>query len=123
MDYLNRSIFVTLEFVGFHRWPDAPPEVDYLASRHRHLFKVRVDIGVDNNDRAIEYHIFKRQLEQAVYIDSRVVDGTSELEFGAMSCEAIAERLLIDIKELYPSQDYYRVEVSEDGENGSSIVA
>lgn len=122
MSSLTRSVFVTFRFVGFHLWPEAPQSVAYLRSRHRHLFMARVDISVDSDNRSIEYHMLKRQLLEAFTIDNDQNEH-GEFEFGAKSCEQLAQRILDDLRELYPLEDFYRVEVSEDGENGSVVVA
>ena len=113
MPTLSTSIFVTFDFVGFHCWPDAPEEVGYLRSRHRHLFKVRAEVSVEHSNRAIEYHTLKRELQTDAH----------EVEFGSLSCELIALRILQGTVERHPGRPYYRIEVSEDGENGSIIEA
>lgn len=118
---LSGSVFITFDFVGFHRWPEAPDEVDYLRVRHRHLFKVRVDVSVEHQDRAIEYHMLKRSIKSWRMLP--VENHAGEYEFGSMSCEAIASTLLQNLQTYYPDRPYYRVEVSEDGENGSVVEA
>lgn len=118
------SVFVTFDFVGFHRWPDAPLEVEYLRDRHRHLFKCRVDIAVESQDRQIEYHMLKRAIldEMAVHNGTGVLSGFGyEFELLSNSCEAIAGWLLELVRLVQPDRPYYRVEVSEDGENGSIV--
>lgn len=120
---LATSVFVTFEFVGFHRWPEAPAEVDYLRARHRHLFKARVYIDVGEENRQIEYHMLKRELTGVFFPDRELVVGTDEVEFGDWSCEKIAHVLLEAVQILHPDRPYYLVEVSEDGENGSIIEA
>ncbi|MFE9254269.1 hypothetical protein [Streptomyces sp. NPDC006879] len=79
------SIWVEQRLPGFHRWPEAPPERDFLASRHRHLFRVRVDVLVAHDERDLEF------FDVADLI--REWWGPGEHEFGPASCEAMARGL------------------------------
>lgn len=120
MDSL-RSVFVTYDFVGHHRWPDAPTDVGYLAGSHRHVFGVRVEVSVDGDNREIEYHTLKRQLLNAQRMRFNLIENTNEADLGAKSCEMVAEIILEDVMSLYPERLFYRVTVTEDGENGSTV--
>lgn len=122
------SVFVTTSLVGFHRWPDAPAEVLYLRDRHRHLFKIRVDVSVEHKDRAIEYHRLKRQLNELFMVGTGYINATmnqyGEIDLGPQSCEVFATEIMGWLRAVaYPDRPYYRVEVSEDGENGSVVEA
>lgn len=120
------AVFVTFEFVGFHAWPEAPAEVSYLRDRHRHLFKCRVDIAVESVDRQIEYHMLKRAIFEQMAIHNgqgRLPEYGHEFELLSNSCEAIAGWLLGLVRLVQPDRPYYRIEVSEDGENGSIVEA
>lgn len=103
------NVFCTTRFEGFHRWPDAPPEVAFLAVRHRHVFHVRVEVAVEHNDRDVEFIMLKRAVEQ--WIETRrLTDAVAN-----WSCERWADELL-------QAFDAERVEVSEDGENGAIVT-
>ena len=106
---MTRSIFVTTDFIGFHRWADAPKVVSFLRCRHRHLFKVKVWVDVNHNDRDKEFFIVQDHLNELIgdYVDMNHED--------VGSCEMICEYLL----DVCP--DYVAVQVSEDGENGAII--
>ena len=108
----DRRVFVTLRVAGFHCWPEAPQEVAYLASRHRHLFHVRVEWQVRHEERDVEFHIAQGWVRDAF----RQRFGEEPVEFGARSCETIAtwlhEALL---------RKPVAVEISEDGENGARL--
>jgi hypothetical protein len=119
---LLTAVFSTFDFVGFHQWLSAPDEVDYLRHRHRHLFKVRVEIAVEHTDRAIEFHMLKRNLLEHV-LSGRKVNVFDELELDSASCEDVALQILQAVVEWHPGRPYYRVEVSEDGENGAIVEA
>jgi hypothetical protein len=106
----HRMIWVTFQRAGFHLWPDAPEERDYLATRHRHLFKFRIWIQVWHRDREVEFHTFLEWLE-GLYQDSI-------LRLDGKSCETISDELYDNIVAKYPGRDVW-IEVSEDGECGS----
>ena len=119
----KRQIWITFRKEGVHCYPAAATDpklntgddydVSFLANPHRHIFHFRVSIDVFHNDRDIEFIQFKRWLE-ALY-----VGGTLELNY--KSCEMIADDLYLQIATRYPGRDVV-IEVSEDGENGCTIV-
>lgn len=102
----HRTVFCSLQFSAFHRWPEAPEEVSFLRNKHRHLFKVVASAEVKHNDRDIEFISMKGRLEQ--YCRRHFAD----YDLCSTSCEQIAQILL----EAFP--DLCSVSVSEDGENG-----
>tara|TARA_R100000988_G_C3969196_1_gene150564 strand:- start:57 stop:482 length:426 start_codon:yes stop_codon:yes gene_type:complete len=109
---VKKSIWVTFQKEGIHKYPDAPDEVEFLRYPHRHIFKFKVQIEVYNDDRDIEFFIFKRWLE------SLYTDDTLELDY--KSCEMIADDLAKEIKDKYSGR-WLAIDVSEDGENGCHI--
>ena len=113
-----RTIFVTFQKEGIHRYPDAATDprladVSFLGSPHRHIFHFRVDIDVFHNDRDIEFILIKRELE-ALYSDKT-------LQVDYKSCEMLAEDLIDYISKKYPGRKI-SVEISEDGENGATLT-
>lgn len=118
----KKVIWVTFDKVGFHKYPDAPDEVAYLRDRHRHIFKFRVTIEVEHDNRAIEFHMLKNWLVSLYE--------TGALEVDYKSCEMLAEDLLSKVSDKYgtieicPGHGIHRrmsVEVSEDGECGAIV--
>ena len=107
-----RSIFVTFQKEGIHRYPDAPNGVEFLKHPHRHIFHFKATVSVEHNDRDIEFILFKRELE------SMYVDGAMQIDY--KSCEMLAEELIDYITDKYPNR-VISVEVSEDGENGATL--
>lgn len=110
-------VFVRFRFEGFHCWPDAPPEVAFLASRHRHVFHVEARARVTHDDRDREFILAKRELEAWCLARS-----TYEIEHGPndttnWSCERWCLELLKEFPWLV------EVSVSEDGENGATVKA
>ena len=109
---VKKSIWVTFQKEGIHKYPNAPDEVEFLRYPHRHIFKFKGQIEVYNDDRDIEFFIFKRWLE------SLYTDDTLELDY--KSCEMIADDLAKEIKDKYSGR-WLAIDVSEDGENGCHI--
>ena len=109
---VKKNIWVTFQKEGIHKYPDAPDEVDFLRYPHRHIFKFKVQIEVYNDDRDIEFFIFKRWLE------SLYADDILQLDY--KSCEMMADDLAKQIKDKYPGRQL-SIDVSEDGENGCHV--
>lgn len=102
-------IWVTTKFAAFHYWKDAPDQVAFLRSSHRHLFHVKAFWEVNHNDRDLEFFIQKEKLED--YVRTNLEGKTF-----AASCEMLAEKILNALGCCY-------VDVSEDGENGAFVAA
>jgi hypothetical protein len=116
-DRANRWIWVTFQKAGFHKYPAASTDpnledVSYLGSRHRHLFKFKVQIEIFHNDREIEFHQFLNFCE-SLYQDKH-------LEIDYKSVEMISDDLYDAIASRYPNRSVI-IEVSEDGECGCVI--
>ena len=106
------SIWVTFQKEGIHCYPDAPEEVAYLRQPHRHVFHFKVKTEVFHDDRELEFHMLKNEL-QALYTDDI-------LKLDYLSCEMMARELAEYIKSKNPDRNFY-VDVSEDGECGARI--
>ena len=117
------NIIIRFQMEGFHNFPKAAelfPEVSFLAERHRHVFHFECEKKVYHDDRDVEFIMFQREVHSWL-IDKYGSTKRSDynpfsypLEFGAMSCEAIARKLL----EFF---DLESCTVSEDGENAAKI--
>ena len=122
-DKAFRTIFVKFQKEGIHCYPAAATDpalatgdeydVSFLASPHRHMFHFHVTVQVFHNDRDIEFIQFKRWLENLY------ANGT--LELNHKSCEMISDDLYDQIAARYPDRSIV-INVSEDDENGASIV-
>ena len=109
---LRRYVEVSFIAEGWHWWPEAPPHRDYLSTRHRHVFHVRVRMEVNGRDREVEFHDLLDQAKAAF--------GSGD--FGRKSCECMAEELVRHFRE----RPEYRgramtASVSEDGECGAVV--
>jgi hypothetical protein len=118
-----RTIFVRFQKEGIHKYPAAATDpalatgdeydVSFLGSPHRHIFHFEVSIEVFHNDRDIEFIQFKRWLEK------QYSQGILELNY--KSCEMISDDLYDVIATRYPDRNI-AIQVSEDNENGATIV-
>ena len=110
------KVFITTQFEGMHRWKDAPKQVDFLRNYHRHMFHVRLEVEVVEEDREIEFILLKRELNRFIRI---LFDGKNLDD----SCETIAKKILMFMTE--KDEVCYKrnvlCEVSEDGENGAIV--
>jgi hypothetical protein len=119
----KRMIFVTFQKEGIHCYPAAATDpalktgdmydVSFLGTPHRHIFHFNVSIEVFHNDRDIEFIQFKRWLENLYS------QGTIQLDY--KSCEMLSDDLYNQIATRYPDRNV-TITVSEDGENGATIV-
>jgi hypothetical protein len=132
MEKASRSIWVTFQKEGVHKYPGADTDpklatggwddVSFLGVPHRHIFHFRVRIEVFHNDRDIEFIQFKRWLER-LYSQASTRGGTSDssvLVLDYKSCEMIADDLYKEISNKYPGR-FVEISVAEDNENGCSI--
>lgn len=106
-------LFVQTKMTGFHRWPSPTENRDYLGSRHRHQFGIKVEIEAPiNDDRIIEFH--------------DLIDYTRSLwptdgELNDSSCETMAATLCEKIANNY-GLSFCSVTVDEDGEAGATVT-
>jgi hypothetical protein len=122
-DKALRTIFVRFQKEGIHKYPAAATDpalatgdeydVSFLATPHRHIFHFDVAIEVFHNDRDIEFIQFKRWLE------NQYSQGILQLDY--KSCEMISDDLYEVIATRYPDRNI-AIQVSEDNENGATIV-
>ena len=108
---MTKYIYITTQFEGYHCWPDAPAEVNFLRHRHRHMFHVKVEMEVHHDDRELEFFLVKR------YVDTIL----PSKELGVQSCEMIATHILHAMQLRYGSR-WCKVTVNEDNENGAYVV-
>ena len=109
---MKRYIWVTTQFEGFHYWSDAPEVVSYLRDKHRHIFSFKISISVEHNDREIEFHMFKKEIENYLKGWPKNLKGTS--------CEMMAEQINDFINTKYKERKVI-IEASEDKENGVTL--
>jgi hypothetical protein len=121
MSITSRQIEVKFTKEGIHKYPAALTDpklatgdwddVSFLGNPHRHIFHFYVSIGVQHNDRDIEFIQFKRWLER------QYETGAMQIDF--KSCEMLAEDLIKLIADRYNRS--MTVRVYEDNENGAIL--
>ena len=107
---MKTTIITTNAVEGFHRWPDAPVNLAYLADRHRHIFTIECEFEVSHDDRDIEIITQQHQIKN--FIRDRY---GIPAEFHSMSCEAIARQIV----QFYP--ECISCVVREDGIGGARV--
>ena len=109
---MKSSVIIDFEIEGFHHYPNAPKQVEFLSFNHRHIFNVKVKYLVNDLNREkeifIQTDILKEYLNECYGFPC---------QFGAMSCEMIAKEIL----EFGMEDGVYFVEVLEDGKGGASV--
>lgn len=98
-------IWIRTQFVGFHRYRDAPDEVAFLRDWHRHVFHVRLGVQVTGLNREVEFFTLKKRVDN-------YLTAYANKQFES-SCEQIADNLMKVFGACL-------VEVAEDGENGAT---
>lgn len=109
------DVYAYLQVEGVHWWADCPiEEVSYLKYPHRHTFHITAHVCVSHDDRDVEFIVLKHSIRE--YLEKKYWDDTWKLlKFGGMSCEMIAEELIDEF-------GLSMCVVSEDGENGATVV-
>ena len=111
---MKMYVVVRFQFEGFHHFPEAPNEVDFLRKPHRHIFHCEVKLPVTHNDRELEFIMAKQHLQ-------RFVAEKYDFELSKRSCEMICEDLLTEITQKYGLRKDITISVFEDAENGGVL--
>lgn len=110
--YIKSEVYATVIFEAVHNWPGVVnipglEEVSYLQYPHRHRFFIRVHSKVTHSDRDVEFIWLAHRVEE--FMKAKFPDGN----LGSMSCEMIGTLILDNFEAIY------KVDVSEDDENGA----
>lgn len=105
-------IYVTTQTEFIHQYKDAPDEVSYLRYPHRHVAHIKIKVEVFNNDREIEFIVFKHEIERNLKLNLITNN----------SCEMVADQLLSFVQDKYGTNRDVVIIVSEDAENGCELV-
>ncbi len=108
-------VYAQVQIEGIHFWQDAPMDVYYLRSPHRHIFHIKAAVQVNHDNREVEFIMLGHAIEAWLKISFGKTRKDGALDLGQMSCEQLAQNLLDDF-------GLYSCEVSEDGENGAIIT-
>lgn len=107
------EIYIKNQFVGFHRWKNAPDEVSFLRDPHRHIFKVKTSIEVQFADRELEFFMVQKEIDE-------IIAGWKSIDTLDWSCETMAIDILKNLHKRYPNRKM-TCDISEDGENGAVV--
>lgn len=115
---LRVKTYINIRFslFGLHNWPNASKtfrEVAFLDNLHSHTFNFRLKFQVFHNDRDKEFFVEKAKIIR--YLKERYEGDEIALNFGANSCEHLANELL----EVF---DALEVEVQEDNLDSAICV-
>lgn len=119
-EVLERRVWCTTRFEGKHRYRTAPKSQNHLRSLHRHVFHVRVEVFVEDGDRDVEFLNLKDDVGTAIH-QIKTDLGKSYSSVGDASCEHLA-KLIAEYLLDESDYDLFKVEVSEDGENGATVL-
>jgi hypothetical protein len=86
---MKNTVITKLNIEGFHNYPQAPEKVNFLSCKHRHTFKIKCGYQVTSLNREREIFICRDEI-----IDYLIESYGSPCQFGAMSCEMIANEIL-----------------------------
>lgn len=86
---MKAKVITQIEIDGFHNYPSAPKQVDFLSTRHRHTFIIKCSYNVIDLNR--EKEIFICRDEVRFYLNESF---GNPCEFKEMSCEMIAKEIL-----------------------------
>lgn len=114
---VKAEVYCKVQFEAIHNWPGVVnipglEEVDYLQHPHRHIFVIRAYSRVTHSDRDVEFIWLQHQIQKFLKEHFPSYNGAAA-HIGACSCEMIGQLILDN----FPS--VYKVDVSEDDENGA----
>ncbi len=116
------KITVKTSVPGIHRWKDAPEQVDFLRSHHRHVFNIFLTLNVEHADRELEFFMIKSVID--TYINDKWSNYKNNFNlkfFGDDSCESIATSIKVFIEAEYGTGRKVSVKVQEDDENWGEV--
>jgi hypothetical protein len=109
---MKRTVIIQFDIEGFHLYPNAPEQVAFLADNHRHTFGVKCGYKVSHHNREKEIFI------QRDKVKTELINSFGyPCQFGARSCESIAEIIL----ESNEADGMVWVEVWEENTGGARV--
>lgn len=119
---IQRRVWCTFRVPGLHCWPSAPTDVYFLATPHRHVFHVRVEVEVNHEDRDVEF-ITLRNVAYREFLALGSMGEDGHKDFSTNSCEHLALMLHSALRNhATRPYDVRLIEVSEDGESGATLT-
>lgn len=110
MDQIMIKVKNTFEMI--HCWPEAPTEMYYLRTPHRHVMHVYTTIEVEHDDRELEIITVQHAIDYFLH----------NAHFALRtSCEQVAEDVINYVHSQYGDRRVV-VTVLEDNENGATVA-
>ena len=86
---MKKQVIIKFEVDGFHNYPDAPAEVNFLQNKHRHTFVITCAYNVKSLKREKEIFIQRDLVKEYLHESFG-----NQCQFDDMSCEMIASEIL-----------------------------
>lgn len=86
---MKTEVIIQFNVEGFHNYPNAPEQVNFLSHNHRHTFKIKAGYQVNDLNREKEIFICRDEIK-----DYLIESFGSPCQFNKMSCEMIASEIL-----------------------------
>ena len=109
---MKKNVIIQFEIEGFHHYPNAPKEVEFLSLNHRHTFKIKCGYQVEDLNREKEIFICRDIVKKFLFNKYGM-----PCQFQNMSCEMIAEEIL----KQYTEDDMIFCEVWEEETGGARV--
>jgi hypothetical protein len=113
---------IKTSFRGFHCWPEASQfageEVRFLETQHRHTFHVKVELEVSHPDRAVEFFVLQKRIDEI--ISTLWPSSPMGYLLGRRSCETMCEEIIDALRINHPT-DTIAIEIWEDDEVGGRV--
>lgn len=91
---MKNTVMIQFEIEGFHNYPEPPKKVDFLKHNHRHSFVIKAGYKVTELNRELEIFML-REVAKEYLIEMY----GCPCQFENMSCEIIAQDILLFFKE------------------------
>jgi hypothetical protein len=118
----DKFIMIKTSFRGFHCWPEASQfageEVKFLETSHRHTFHVKVELEVSHPDRAVEFFVLQKRVDDI--IASLWPLSPMGYLLGRRSCETMCEEIIAALRS-QQINDAITIEIWEDNEVGGRV--
>jgi hypothetical protein len=86
---MKTTVITQFEIAGFHHYPNAPEQVNFLSFNHRHIFVIKCGYQVSVLNREKEIFICMDEVK------SYLIEAYGyPCQFDAMSCEMIASEIM-----------------------------
>lgn len=86
---MKKQVICKITIEGFHNYPQPPKQVSFLSDIHRHQFEITFAYDVKHLNRDVEIFIQRDEVQDYLYEAYG-----NPCQFGAMSCEHIANEIL-----------------------------